>query len=87
MNEYTCSAMASAAATMLALLMIVFIALPLLFIMFFPHPQLIEEYTTLVGKIQGLIFTLGIIIALSLICALISLLGRGGEAPRRKDER
>ena len=65
--------MASAAATMLVLLMIVYIILLLFFITFIPYPQLTAEYETLAAKMQGPIVILGIIIALSLICVLISL--------------
>jgi len=65
--------MVSVAATMLALLMNVYIILLLFFITFIPHPQLTAEYKTLAAKMQGPLVILGIIIALSLICVLISL--------------
>ena len=61
--------MVSAAATMLALLITVYISLLLFSIIFIPHPQ----FETLVAIIQGPIFILGVVIALSLICVLISL--------------
>jgi uncharacterized membrane protein YccC len=69
--ERHCYAMAGAAALVFAILVVSFVFLPLVFIIFIPSPQLINDYQEGLAKVKDVFLGLALMIALSFICAPI----------------
>jgi hypothetical protein len=65
-------ALASAAVTVLWIVVIVFVFLPLFVLIYIPHPKLIAEYREILSELQTLIFGLMAAALLSVIFGYIS---------------